>query len=380
MGDGSARARASGRGAAAPMARVMLAGATIAAAGCEASGPVSGGAAGSGPGAVTAGPARAALVESAAVREQSIEVLLEAAASRDPQARANAIEGLEPVGTRAAAAVRSGLVDENVGVRSVATMVAGRANLTELAAFVRPNLSHPSPFVRASAVLAMSQFGEPVNPSGLADSLLRDPSPAVRAHCAFVLGELGDASALPLLREAASAAMPRVSGNAYRAMQLQVAEAMVKLGDETALQSVRAALFPARAEDLEMTTLAVQIIGRVQDAGSAGQLIFLSAYTENGRMMPPEVRLAAADALARMGRREGWFVADDYAVDSRPLIRAQAAHVYGQTRGGENLAKLAALLEDSDGSVRVAAASGVLAIVEGEAATARAGRGDGVGG
>jgi hypothetical protein len=42
-------------------------------------------------------------------------------------------------------------------------------------------------------------------------------------------------------------------------MELQISEARVKLGDEEALIDIRAALFPARSEDLEATALAAQI-------------------------------------------------------------------------------------------------------------------------
>jgi HEAT repeat protein len=111
---------------------------------------------------------------------------------------------------------------------------------------------------------------------------------------------------------------------------------------------------------LELTVLAIQILGRVGDVASAGQLIYLTAVEEGGRTMPPEVRLAAADAMARLGRTEGWFIADAYAGDERPLVRAQAAIVYGQTRGPENLQKLARLIADPAAVVRVAAAAAVL--------------------
>lgn len=62
-----------------------------------------------------------------------------------------------------------------------------------------------------------------------------------------------------------------------RLLQLQLAEAMVKLGEDDQIATIRAALYPSRPEDLEATALAVQIIGQVKDRGSIDELIYLSA-------------------------------------------------------------------------------------------------------
>ncbi|MAY75554.1 MAG: hypothetical protein CMJ31_12740 [Phycisphaerae bacterium] len=305
-----------------------------------------------------------AVVSDAALRERAIALLEKASESDVPQRRANAIEGLSPIGERAKPYVRAGVVDDNPGVKSIAMLVAGRSGLGELAPFIRPSLKESSPFVRISAIYALAATKQDVDRTPLADLLLTDPNPALRAHAAFVLGELGDDSALPLLKQAAREGIARASVNAYQAMQLQIAEAMVALGDESGLQAVRAALFQSRPEGLELTALAAQILGRVDDEASAGNLIYLTAYEEQGRLMPPEVRLAAARALAQMGRREGWFVADEYLQHEDPLVRALVAHVYGETRGGDELRKLQTLLEDESEDVRIAAASGILQRLE----------------
>ncbi|MEM7623333.1 MAG: HEAT repeat domain-containing protein [Planctomycetota bacterium] len=300
------------------------------------------------------------LVSEQTAREQALSVLLGFAESPDPQIRANAIEALSMVPRRAESAIRRGLVDQNEGVRAVSALAAGRAGLPELAAFLRPLSRDRASTVRVSAIAGLVLIGEPVDRTPIATVLLTDPAPRARAQAAFVLGELGDASAVQLLRQAAMTDIPRGEPGAVRSMRLQVAEALVKLGDEDAVQEIRAALYPSRPEELEFAALAAQILGNVKDEASAGQLITLTAFRSGGRLMPAEVRLAAAGSLALLGREEGWFIADGYAADASAVIRSQAAHVYGRTRGGDNLAKLAIMLEDSSPLVRVAAASGML--------------------
>lgn len=76
--------------------------------------------------------------------------------------------------------------------------------------------------------------------------------------------------------------------------------------------------------------------------------------------MPAEVRLGVAAALARMGLKEGGFIADEYAANTFPPIRAQVAFVYGEIGRPESLAKLEEFMADPDPMVRVAAAAGVL--------------------
>jgi HEAT repeat protein len=69
-----------------------------------------------------------------------------------------------------------------------------------------------------------------------------------------------------------------------------------------------------------------------------------------------------AGALARLGNTRGTFLADQYASNEVPILRAQAAFVYGQIGRSENLGKLEVMMADSDPLVRLAAAAAVLQI------------------
>lgn len=298
-------------------------------------------------------------VEISILREDALALLTEAAVSADPQQRANAIEALSYTPTRAADVARAGLADENLAVRYVAAMTCGELGDRSLLPAVRPLLNDPEPVVRGAAIYATRALGGAADPTPLGRLLMSAPDTRERAQAAFILGELGDDSALPLLAEAAQRDPATATLSELRLLRLQIAEAMVKLGDEMAIATVRAALYPSRPEELEAAALAVQILGEVNDRRSVDQLIYLIERDGVDRM-PAEVRLAAAAALAKLGEHGGGFVADEYVEDPQAVLRAQAAGVYGELGRAENAEKLRELMSDPDPLVRIAAAAGVV--------------------
>jgi len=302
-----------------------------------------------------------------ALRERAIEMLLEFSQSESAEVRANVLQALALAGgARAEQPLRAGLTDPNEGVRAIAAFQVGELQHEELATAVAPLVRSESPYVRASAAFALAKCNRPDDKAmtGLVDLLLTHPSPKVRAHCALLLGKLGNPSALGPLREAAAKPPARASQTEVRMMDLQVAEAMVHLGEENQIEIVRAALYPSRVEDLEIAALATQILGDLDDKASVDALINITAYRQEqgGRPMSAEVRLGAAAALAKLGHREGNFIAEEFKSSMIPAIRAQAAHVYGFTGQAENLARLEASLADPYPPVRIAAAAGILRI------------------
>ncbi|MEM9373879.1 MAG: HEAT repeat domain-containing protein [Planctomycetota bacterium] len=311
-------------------------------------------------------PEPAVLPDGDLARPVVIERLSVMAISELPQVRANAIEGLSRAGVRAESVVALALQDPNPGVRSVAASVVGRSGLIGLAPTLRVMLEDDSAFVRASAIGALHALDADVDPTELSGMLLGAENPRMRSHAAFILGEMGDQSAVPMLKQAWATPISNATEIERRLVRLQIAEALVKLGEQESIDAVRAALYPARPEELEATALAVQIIGQVRDRGSIDQLIYMSEAAD-GRVMPAEVRLAVAEALARMGMTEGGFLADEYRAHENDAIRAQAAVVYGRTGRSEHLPRLEELMRDSSELVRVAAASGVLDLLSGGA-------------
>lgn len=313
----------------------------------------------------------ASIVSSSELRERALEVIEDGSRSHAPEVRANAVEAAGLAARRCENLIASGLKDDNVGVRSVAAMAAGRAKIEALAPALNPMLLDSSPFVRAAAVMGLARMGKPVDQTPLSTMLLSDSSPRVRAHAAFCLGEIGNRSALGLLRQAARSSVPRASDTEIKLMQLQVSEAMVKLGDDENVQTIRAALYPSRPEELEATALAVQILGQVRDKGSSGAMIHLAETKDAaGRPLPAEIRLGIAAALAKLGSPQGGFIADEFVADQNPLLRAQAAAVYGEIGDQSSLGHLSTMLGDADERVRISAARGVLTALSGGRASA----------
>ncbi|GIW74210.1 MAG: hypothetical protein KatS3mg103_0732 [Phycisphaerales bacterium] len=330
----------------------------LAASGCAGPGTAGGGRqAGDGAG----GSAVLDAVALSTARERAIAALEGLAEHPDPVVRANALEALLEAPGRAERWLAKGLADPNPGVRAVALMGIGKGGYRTLALQAEPLLEDPSAMVRVNAAYALATAGRDGGMPILAQVLLGSDRPPERAQAAFVLGELGNRSALPLLREAAAKAMPMAPAGQVRLMALQMSEAMVKLGDQEQIQPIRAALYPARPEDLEATALAARILGEVGDHGSENQLVLLTARLDDrGNMMPPEVRLSAVYALAQLGRRQGDVFALAYLDDPSPSVRALAALCLGAIGKAEHLPAVEGLLADPDPGVRVHAAAAVV--------------------
>ncbi|MFZ4575615.1 MAG: HEAT repeat domain-containing protein, partial [Phycisphaerales bacterium] len=244
-------------------------------------------------------------------------------------------------------------------------MTIGKAQVKDLAERARALLDDPSVFARMAAIFALAANKRQVDPTSLADILLTDPSINARSQAAFILGELRNPSSQPLLRQAMRQTPSSATPEQAKVFQLQVAEALIKLGDDDQRTGVRAALYPSRPEELEAAALAAQILGQVADRKSIDGLVYLSEYKDqNGNPNPAEVRLAVAASLMSMGLKGGEAITDQYANAKEPAIRAQAAYGYGVMGGNHGLNHLATLLADPEPLVRVAAADGILRALE----------------
>jgi HEAT repeat protein len=292
-------------------------------------------------------------------RDRAIDLLLQAAEATDPLLRANALEALHDAPQHLTPAVRRGLSDPNEGVRFVAAMTVGRTRLTSLAEAVEPLLNDESGSVRAAAIYALRRCGRSIDLNPLAD-MIQSGDPTVKGNAALVLGELGNPSAIPMLREAVGRKLPRTPVARAKVVDLQIAEALVKLGHEAGLDAIRAALF-APVEEGELTVMACQMCGQLADKAYAPSLRDMA--TREGRLEePPEIQLAAAEALARMDRT--WALTDIPLArvgSDRPALRAQAAITLGSFPAtARTLEVLAGLLDDPSPAVQVAAAGAIV--------------------
>ena len=321
-------------------------------------------------------------VEKSAMREKALAMLADMARSDSALLRANAIEGLQPVPTRCEPLVRAALVDENVGVRYVAAMTVGRLKLGGTAPMVRPLLNDPDPSVRAAAIYALTLNGVKVDQTELS-SILMEGSMRARSNVAYILGQIGNSSAVALLRDSVRQPGASESTTAARLFRLQAAEAMVDLGDATARRAIDAALYPSSPDDLETSVLAAQIIGELKDNKSAQESVtqlrtivltpvegtLVPADPRKGQFFyPKELRLAATGSLNKIGFPGGWWVGDMYANDVDPAVRAQAATVLSQTALKVNesptLEILDRMMADESSLVRVTSAAAVVSMLE----------------
>ena len=296
----------------------------------------------------------------ASPRERAVTILTQASHSDWAQLRANALEALISQPELLRREVLSGLADENRGVRFVATMAIARAQLCDLTSFIEPLLKDPSDSVRAAAIYALSKCGEEIDPSPLGEMAFSS-DPEVRANAYLVLGLLGNPSAQPLIRASLSYSFGLVDPVRIRLVELQGAAALVRLGDHQEIEPIRAALF-APTEQAEITALAIQLLNQLHDEGARQMLVRLVEAPSN-EARPPEIRLAAAEAIAQLGAREPQpllRLAQEYLESPNPATRAQVASLLSVTDDGTSVTFLTDLMGDQDALVRLAAAGGLL--------------------
>lgn len=286
--------------------------------------------------------------------------LLQAVTFPEAVIRANAFEALEGNPEALYQVAPLGFIDENRGVRFIATMSVGDAGLEGLAALIEPLVMDPSDSVRASAIYALDALGQPVDPSPLGGMVFSN-SPEIRGNAYLVLGLMGNSSAIQVIKSNLGKGMRLENAMRVRLTELQAAEALVRLGDEDSIEPIRAALFTP-VEQGELTVLACDMLGRLGDE-QARSMLFRLIVASGNQARPPEIQMAAAAALFRLGPPlpEQLSVVVLSQIKARdPRRRLQAAAILGIVPGSEALAALESLLVDVEPMVRTAAAGSIL--------------------
>lgn len=280
----------------------------------------------------------------------AIREVIAASKSDDPFLRANAIEAMRPLPERARALITLGVDDPASVVRFAALMTAGELQMKHVEQAAKRRLNDPSRSVRAAAIFACHAAGEPVNPTPLADMLAsRDPN--VRANAVMVVARLGQPGSIEMIKQATRAPMRRASAEERAITRVQVAEAVVRLGDEKSLDAIRAAAYSPFDE---VKVLAILTLGRLEDKAMAAALVPML------KNEPIEVRLAAARSLGQMGEVNGLRTAIEGSQSDRAPVRAQAAFALADIRHERSHEVLVALLDDPSAQVRLSAAAGVI--------------------
>ena len=286
--------------------------------------------------------------------------LEEAAVHPLPLVRGYAFEALEHAPAVLERLAPAGFIDENRGVRFIATMAVGQAGLVGLVPLIEPGLLDRSDSVRAATIYTLRTLGQPTDPTPLALFATSD-DPEIRANAIMILGLLGNPSAIPVIESSLGRGMLLANPMRVRITELQAAESLVMLGDQADVEPIRAALF-APVEQGEITVLACDILGRLGDEQARPMLMRLVMVDGNQRR-PPEIRVAASGALLRLSPPHdpqlGAILLEAAAAkDAR--LRVQAAGALAHLPGAGSRAALSTLLADEDPLVRTAAAGAVL--------------------
>ena len=291
-------------------------------------------------------------------RAIAVDFIQQAANSPDAQIRANAVEASQYAQEIVEEIVRPALGDDNRGVRFVAAMLVGNIKLEHLTLLLEPLTHDESVSVRAASLYAKARCGQPVDLTPLA-SMMSSDDPEQRGNAALILGELGNPSAVPMIKDSLGRGMQRVEPQRVRVVEIQVAEALVKLGETGDIEVIRAALF-APPEQSEVAALASLISGRVNDRAVINELQRMAGRT-GSEAYPSEVRLAATIALAQMAPERAPLDVPRHFMDSPEYqLRRMAAITLGEFKSTEARDLLATLLEDPDPTVQVAAAAALL--------------------
>ena len=281
----------------------------------------------------------------------AIDQVLASSNSDDPFLRANAIEAAHGLHDRCRQLVHLGLEDPHDAVRFVAVATAGKFRLKSVVPMLSRLPNEPSPSVRAAALFALQRCDQPVDLSPLAD-MIRQPDASLRGNVAMLLGQLADPSAVPMLKDIAKLGSdPQITALEHSIVQIQIAEALVKLGDESGRDVIRAAAF---SQHQEVRILAVQMLGRLNDKKYGPALVAMLSKD------PVELRLAAAEALARLGDDRGLEQVVEGSRFELPVVRAQAALALASFRSARAAGVCVRMLRDPSEQVRLAAAAAII--------------------
>ncbi|HIA72341.1 MAG TPA: HEAT repeat domain-containing protein [Phycisphaerales bacterium] len=303
------------------------------------------------------------VVDGNTVKQSALSLLLDKTESNNPRFRANAIEALRYAPNEPLERVlRFALGDDNRGVRFVAAMMIGEKKLCSLSILLEPLLLDESESVQAAALYSLYRCGSKVDLNLLA-RMLQSGNPELQGNAAMVLGMMGNTSAVQMIRDALKVPQDLITPIRRRLINLQMAEALILLGERNELEVVRAAIFSS-AQEAEVTALACQIAGRLGDVEVVSTL---ESITMSPKRYPDEIRLVAATSLAEITpQRMPLELVLSFSSNDSANIRSQCATALGVQGYQLSLGPLALMLKDVDPLVQISAAGGILRINNGD--------------
>lgn len=296
--------------------------------------------------------------EKSRLEERSIDFLTRASQGDDPIVRANAIESLVKFAPEQSRPQFLAAADADLPVVRYAGLLAlGQIRDHKSLGPIRRRLVDQDARVRMAAAFAAYRCGD-VNTAGpILDSALRDnPDEKVRGEAAWLIGRLGDTTALSRLRKVADR---DPSGLVVTYAQ----SAMALLGDQAMLD--RLVEYTLKS-DVETRLIALQTLVETPEPRTRKAL----TYRLNDTSDYLATRLLAARALGATGDGSGYKLAYQ-SLDFKngdPVevmrVRSMAALALGAIGDGKALGALRSVAEDAtDPRTQVAACDAILQIV-----------------
>jgi HEAT repeat protein len=182
------------------------------------------------------------------------------------------------------------LKDPTVGVRFAAAVATGDMKCVAAQEQVKALLADENESVRIGAAYALVKFGQTEYADTIRTSL-KSADQTARANAALLVGKLGNRDDLPLLHTALH------DPDSTDKVRMQAVESIARLGDESMYRSKLWALQISKFADDRV--MGIRGMGALNTTESRNAILTMLSDDI------PEVRLAAAEQLARLGDKRG---------------------------------------------------------------------------
>jgi len=285
---------------------------------------------------------------------QARQIVLDGLADADPRIRANAVEVVASTReVRLMPTVRKLMADPVVPVKFAAILAVGDLGYAPAKDEVGPMLNDANPNIQIAAAYAMTRLGHPECYKAISNAVASTDQ-TVRANAALLLGKSGQKEGTRFLYWTLQ------RDDSSDMVVLQTAEAIAMLGDHRIYPKLWTRLISAYADD--------RVIG-IRAMGALGTDEAKSAIVTMLDDSVPEVRLAAAEQLGKLGDSAG--EAEVLAVfeknltanldaQSQQRIKTLGALAIGEIGTARTAKYLPQLLQDPSKTVRLAAAKAAL--------------------
>lgn len=287
---------------------------------------------------------------------KAVKIIREGLDDRNPGIRSHAIETVATTGRRdLMPKVLNLLEDQNIAVRFTAAIAVGDMSYAAAEYAVKKLLEDENPNGRIAAAYSLVKLGKGDYAQWIRNMAMnRDQT--VRANAALLLGKIGGSQNVPVLYEILRAP------DSTDKSKLQAVEAIAMTGDQKIYKDrLWPLLISKYADDRVMGIRGMGAMGTA-DAGNA-ILTMLSDEVQ-------EVRLCAAEQLARLGDKSGLADVQDYLAehskdrDDDSIAMVFSAMAIGRFNDQSLTRYLPALLASRSRVVQISAAQSALLLTK----------------